>query len=713
MKRNLIYCLILYLVVIGLWGCATTARTQQAPAPQDITAITAVEIKDNMVIIRANNPFIYTIYRPGDPYKLIVDIPDTSIGGLSSRIISKSAGITEIIPSQIESPSLMTRLEMILQTPAVVEQDYRNNTLTLTLKEQAPQEMPAGLYTEQATPLESAPPIQKPLAKATEISLISFDQKMETVDLLIKGNGSMIPNIFPLDDRIIIDVPDVAINTTVPLEVVSPVTGIRSDQQENKVRLVIDMREQTNFDVTAIGDSIVIAFQRPEGERPVASSLTDMLAEDDDEPFEADMEAEGEDLDALEEGTYTGKKISLDFQDADIVPIFRLLADISGYNIVVSPEVKGRLTMKLINVPWDQALELILKTFSLGKSVQGNIIRIAPYKVFAQERQEAAKALEAGIKAEPLITKIFPVSYADVKVVEASIKKSKILTNRGSTSVDIRTSTLLVKDVESVFPEVEQILATLDTPTPQVLIEARIVEVNTAEVSELGIQWGGFILGADGLSQIGGFSGLGTGPFTGANYIVDFPSGASAGGGSGFTFGMLNPARSMGLDLQLAAFETLGKLKIISNPRIITLDNKEAKILQGKSIPVRKLTTEGTISTEFKDVTLELTVQPHIAPDDTISMILNIKKEELDPTLPSIEGVPGTDKKEAKTSVIIANGETVVIGGVYKITKSTSDEGVPGLMKIPVLGWLFKRKEVQTTTAELLIFITPRIVEQI
>jgi type IV pilus assembly protein PilQ len=262
-----------------------------------------------------------------------------------------------------------------------------------------------------------------------------------------------------------------------------------------------------------------------------------------------------------------------------------------------------------------------------------------------------------------------------------------------------------------VFPEVEKLLATLDTPTPQVMIESRIVEVNTSEIKDMGIQWGGFIDSPDALSRIGGFSGLNSGTFTGSNFIVDFPGSALAGGGSGFTFGMLNPAGSMGLDLQLSAFETLGKLKIISNPRIITLDNKEAKILQGKSIPVRKLTTEGTISTEFKDITLELTVQPHIAPYDTISMIINIKKEELDPTLPSIEGVPGTDKKEAKTSVIIANGETVVIGGVYKITKSETEEGVPGLMKIPILGWLFKSKEINTTTAELLIFITPRIVE--
>ena len=325
MKRNLIYCLILYLAVIGLWGCATTARTQQQTTePQERTTITGIEIKDNMVIIRADNPFIYTIYRPGDPYKLIVDIPDTSIGGLSSRILSKSAGVTEIIPSQIESPSLITRLEIILQTPAVVEQEYKNNTLTLALKEQAPQEMPVGLFTDKEATLESAQPEQKPLPKATDITRISFQQKVETVNLVIKGNGSMIPNIFPLDDRIVIDVPDVAMHAAIPLEVVSPVTGIRSDQQENKVRIVVDMKEQTNFDVTAIGDSIVIAFQRPEGERPAVSSLSAMRSEDSEKTFKAETEAEGEKpLAALEEGDLA-HRVNANIQGKRYPLIFRM-----------------------------------------------------------------------------------------------------------------------------------------------------------------------------------------------------------------------------------------------------------------------------------------------------------------------------------------------------------------------------------------------------
>ena len=321
--------------------------------------------------------------------------------------------------------------------------------------------------------------------------------------------------------------------------------------------------------------------------------------------------------------------------------------------------------------------------------------------------------MEAQVKAEPLETRIFRISYADVAAVEAAIKPSKILTPRGSINVDKRTSTMLVKDVASVFPEIDNLLTSLDKPTPQVMIEARIVEVNTNSEYELGIQWGINLNLTNTLGSIGGLKGvplLSTGAVTGKNYLVDFPAtGVGPLSGSGFTFGIIDPSKSIGLDMQLSAIETMGKLKVVSNPKILTVDNEKAKILQGKSIPVRKLTTEGTVSTEFKDVTMELTVTPHITPDNSISMSVEIKKEELDPTVPSVEGVPGTDKKEANTKVIIKDGETIVIGGMYKVTTNDSQSGVPGLMNIPLLGWLFKSNKTSQNTSELLIFITPRI----
>ncbi len=718
----------LFFMLFAFLGCATTNSSNTETLTKiDATVITGIEIQDNSVTVTANKPFIYTIYKPGDPYKVVIDMPDVSIGNYNKRIVSSKAGITEILPSQIESPSLIARLEILLQAPVSVEQEYKNNVLTVMFKENIPEQKNSPLVQismdEETKPELTFPEKKKLISesesllpKATEISNISFETVPNAVRVLIKGNGSLTPNVFPLEGRIVIDIPDVEMKATIPTSVVAPVRGIRYGKHDDKVRIVLDLQREAMFNVEAIGDSLTISFNR---EKLPISALK--------ETFEEEIELKEEAPETVKEEGITfnnrcqaylegRERINFDFQDQDIVPIFRLFADISGCNLFIHPEVKGRATMKFRDVPWNQALDTILKTFSLGKSIEGNIIRIAPHTVFAKESEEKAQAEEAVIKAESLETKMFPISYAEVSAVESAIKNAKILSPRGSINVDKRTSTMIVKDIPSVFPEVESLLAALDRPTPQVLIEARIVEVNTASTRDLGIQWGLNIHTTDTLMSVGGLSGvptLSSGPFTGGNYIVDFPS-KSAGplSGSGITFGILNPAKTLGLDLQLSALETAGKGKVISNPKILTVDNGKAKILQGKSIPVRKLTTEGTISTEFKDVTLELTVTPHITPDKSIGMSVEIKKEELDPTVPSVEGVPGTDKKEANTNVIIKNGETVVIGGMYKITENESRSGVPGLMKIPILGWLFKSELKETTTNELLIFITPRIVEK-
>ncbi len=730
--------LLLFVLVPALlvcWGCASTQETLKAKAP---TLITGLELRDNTVKITADNPFIYTIYKPGDPYRMVIELPDVSLGAYTKKIVYGKAGIAELIPSQTEPPALMSKLEMLLQNPSSYEQEYKNNVLTVKVKEDpAPAESEpaqnvkvtdllrekeaaikreARLGPPAATPETSLVP-QTPLQNATEISGISFEQAGSYVKVLIKGNGSMIPNIFPLDNRIVIDIPEVSLNTAIPDAVLSPVKAIRSGKYDDKVRLVLDLQEDTRFDVAAIGDSIVLTLRRP---GPEAAAI--QAAQPNPETAElpaSESETEEVKIPPVLSGSkcesyLAGKEnVNFDFQDQDIVPILRLFADISGCNLFLHPEVKGKATMKFRDVPWNQAFNTILLTFSLDKAIEGNIIRVAPSTVFTKEKEEKVRSMEAQVKAEPLETKIFRISYADVAGVEAAIKSSKILTPRGSINVDKRTSTMLVKDVAAVFPEIDNLLTSLDKPTPQVLIEARIVEVNTSSEYELGIQWGINLNLTNTLGSIGGLKGvplLSTGPVTGQNYLVDFPAkGAGPLSGSGFTFGIIDPSKSIGLDMQLSAIESMGKLKVVSNPKILTVDNEKAKILQGKSIPVRKLTTEGTVSTEFKDITMELTVTPHITPDNSISMGIEIKKEELDPTVPSIDGVPGTDKKEASTKVIIKDGETIVIGGMYKVTTNDSQTGVPGLMNIPILGWLFKSNKTSQNTSELLIFITPRI----
>jgi type IV pilus assembly protein PilQ len=689
----------------AIWGCATTSGIKESTQPEETTVITGIDLQDNSVTIKVSRPFSYTMYRPDDPYKLVVELLDVNTGAFNMKIISDKAGITEIVPYQVKSPSLLTRLEILLQMPSEAEPEYQDNELKIrlkgvakeVLKEDVPQQE-VRKVAEIKEPEPATPePAETPLPKATEITSISFERVADKLNVLIKGNGSMEPSVFNLDNRIVIDVPDIAASPPLPTEVVSPVKGIRFGKYDGKTRIVIDLKEKIDFDITTIRDSIVLALMLPIAER---------IKEEKVEVSEAREEAE-----APVQGKYPGKKISLDFQDADIVPIFRLLADISGYNIVVSPEVKGKLTMKLINVPWDQALDIILKTFSLGKSFEGNIIRIAPHTVFARESDEAVKAKEAELKAISLETKIFPISYGDVTVVEKAIKDSKMLSPRGSISTDKRTSSLTIYDVAAVFPQVENLLTTLDKPTPQVLIETRIVEISETDASDLGIQWG--IGHPTGSKPFRGT--MGPGPFTGDNFIIDLPAaGVGAGSGAGIAFGILNTTRTAGLDLQLSALETIGSSRTITNPRVVTTDNEKAVITQGISRPFPKVdVASGQISVEYKDIAITTEVTPHITPAGSINLIVLLKKEDIIDTIVISGGeVPITSKVESNTKVLIQDGETLVIGGVLKRSQRETISGLPGLMNIPIFGWLFKGKSTTEENTELMIFITPKIVEK-
>ena len=684
-----------------VYGC-TPRETVKQDAPAEtaragLPELTALEASDHRLVVSANAPFEYTVYKPSDPFKVVVELKGVTPGRHEGKIETGGTGITEARARHIKTPAEGTRIELLLDTPGDVVPEYRDGTLTLRIEEPlvaAEEAEPAFEgQAEEAAVLPADVEESPALPPAQYIEGLSMERLRDRVVVRITGDGSMIPEVFPVEDRVVIDIPGVAMRASVPEEVIKPVKGLRWGEHDGGTRIVLDLEPNTAFDVVSVGESIEVSVRSPE----LLSEVVTAGAAEAPPPSEA-PEAEA----AGGEGRYTGRKISLDFQDADIIPIFRLLADVSGKNIIVDPRVKGKITMKLINVPWDQALDLILKTHNLDKAVEGNVIRIAPVDVLTKEREEAAKKKAAERKAEPLVTKVFPISYAEVGNVKSSLEQAKILSERGSISVDERISSLIVQDIPSNMPRVEELIKTLDRPTPQVMIEARIVEVNTNASKEFGIRWGLATSTFDKRFSLGGLT----------PYTVDFPSGAGPGSGSGITFGFINATGTLSLDLEISALQTTGKLKIVSNPRVVTVDNEEAMISQGKSIPVRKLTSEGTVSTEFKDVKLELKVRPHITPDRSIILNVEAKKEELDPTIPSVEGVPGTDKKEAKTKVIIKDGETLVIGGIYKTVDNLSESGVPGMKNIPILGWLFKNEKVEDTTNELLIFITPRIIEK-
>jgi type IV pilus assembly protein PilQ len=418
------------------------------------------------------------------------------------------------------------------------------------------------------------------------------------------------------------------------------------------------------------------------------------------------------------------KPITLDLQDADMINVLRLLSEISGENIIASDEVKGNITLRLRNVPWDQALDTILRTKGYSRVRQNNIIRIAPASVIQEERKAELERRELKAKAEPTAIKLVTVNYAIAADIKLQLEP--LMTERGSVQTDERTNTLIVEDVLSNIDRLVLLTRKLDKQTPQVLIEARIVEANSNELQELGIQWGGVgqMTANEGnptglqfpgdVTVSGAASDQGTltqGTYSPAQYAVNLPAaiGSGSGGGLGFIFG--SAGGSQLLALRLTAMEERGTGRIISSPRITTLDNKTAKIAQGLDIPISVVSASGT-NTKFVPANLELEVTPHVTNDGSILMQVKTEKNEADFSRTGAQGDPTILKKFAETEVLVADGDTTVIGGIYTRTTSETYAGVPFFSDIPVIGWLFKKRQKTDKRAELLIFITPRIVNR-
>ncbi len=424
-------------------------------------------------------------------------------------------------------------------------------------------------------------------------------------------------------------------------------------------------------------------------------------------------------IDILEEGgfderkAYEGRRISLDFKDADIGNILRLIAEVSDLNVIAGDEVDGKVTIRLVDVPWDQALDVILLTKGLGFVRVGSVLRIAPIETLKIEREARLQERRAKEKLEDLVVKLQPVNYADVKEVSKLIER--ILSPRGSVNVDTRTSTLIIKDIPSVIHEATALLKAIDTQTPQVLIEAKIVEASLNFSRSLGAVWG---LGyrPNGSRGGGGDVHLGDGS---VGDIINLPdavqtnnfitSNPVAGALNGLlTLGLLGADEHLQLDLQLQAAEENRKGKVISSPRVVTLDNREAVIKQGVAIKFVEV-TDDKITTSFVDAVLELKVTPHITANKSI--IMKIKVSRNAPQLSAATGeVVGIDKNEATTEALVRDGETMVLGGIYVVENGHNRNKVPFLADIPLLGAAFRSSTIADERRELLIFVTPRIV---
>jgi len=411
---------------------------------------------------------------------------------------------------------------------------------------------------------------------------------------------------------------------------------------------------------------------------------------------------------------YSGEKLSLNFQDIDVRSVLQLIADFTNLNLVASDTVQGGITLRLQNVPWDQALDLVLKTKGLDKRKVGNVLLVAPAdEIAARERQELESQKQIADLA-PLRRELLQVNYAkaaDIAKLFQSVTGAEAKADeRGSITVDERTNNIIAYQTQDRLDELRRIVAQLDIPVRQVMIEARIVEANVDYDKSLGVRWGGSIQnkgnwntsgisnGADGSSTIGTPGSTSTNsPF------VDLGAVNNTSG-----IGIAFITDNVLLDLELTAMEKTGNGEIVSQPKVVTSDKETAKILKGTEIPYQEASSSGATSVSFKEASLSLEVTPQITPDNRIIMEVKVTKDEPD-YLNKVQDVPPIKKNEVNAKVLVNDGETIVIGGVFSNTQSKVVDKVPFLGDVPYLGRLFRRDVVSEKKSELLVFLTPRI----
>lgn len=593
-------------------------------------------------------------------------------------------------------------------TPKVIEEDVLPTTTQMAESQPSAQSSPSGAPGSAAL---------------NTVESIGFEVKEGVGIVTIKTSAPVTYEELPKEEKKLnISLQDVFLPEELQVsrnvnDFDSPVNFISSFRDPviaRKVIIVVELKEDAPVEVKQEGNFITVNVGTPKGEE----ELTEGLQPVPEGPLYAfDFRIT---TTPGAKKAYRGQLVSFDFKDADVRDVLKILADISGFNFIVSKDVKGTVTLKLSNVPWDLALDIVLEDAILGAVVEGNVIKVAPLKTIQAKQSAIQAAARSQEQLEPLITRQIFINYATAD--ELTPLADPLLSPRGDIKVDTRTNSLLVTDTAIRVKQIEELVKSLDTRTPQVLIEARVVQATLDFTRQLGVQWGAnYLASAATGNPTGAFfpSSVQTGgvvpgnppPFgnIGNNFLVDLPAavGTGSGGAIGIILGSLTGA--FDLDIRLSALENRGDGRVLSSPRILTLNNNPARIEQGVSIPFLSVSAAGT-QTQFVDANLTLEVTPQVTNDNRVLMDIKVTDNRPDPTLTGAGGQPSIRRNEAESQVIAADGETIVIGGIYTKETSESLRGIPWFSRIPLLGWLFRNTDTRDQRRELLIFITPRIV---
>ncbi|MEJ6819178.1 MULTISPECIES: type IV pilus secretin PilQ [unclassified Pseudomonas] len=629
-------------------------------------------------------------YTTESPARIAVDLP-----GVASQLASKNfdLGSGNARTATVVEAKDRTRLIVSLTQLAPYNTRVEGNTLYVVVGQGAPVAAPRPAAAVPRATTVAAAPAKAFVAKSRAIRGVDFQRGTA-------GEGN-----------VVIDLSDPTIAPDIQEHDGKIILSFARTQLPEKLRVRLDVKDFATpvqfVNAGVSGDRTVVTVE-PGGTYEYSTFQTDNKLTVSVRPMTVD------DLQKrnADRNSYVGEKLSLNFQDIDVRSVLQLIADFTNLNLVASDTVQGGITLRLQNVPWDQALDLVLKTKGLDKRKIGNVLLVAPAdEIAARERQELESQKQIAELA-PLRRELLQVNYAkaaDIAKLFQSVTSAEAkVDERGSITVDERTNNIIAYQTQDRLDELRRIVAQLDIPVRQVMIEARIVEANVDYDKSLGVRWGGSIQNKGNWNTSGVSNGnsttIGTPGSTSTNSpFVDM---GTVGNTSGIGIAFITD--NVLLDLELTAMEKTGNGEIVSQPKVVTSDKETAKILKGTEIPYQEASSSGATSVSFKEASLSLEVTPQITPDNRIIMEVKVTKDEPD-YLNKVQDVPPIKKNEVNAKVLVNDGETIVIGGVFSNTQSKVVDKVPFLGDVPYLGRLFRRDVVSEKKSELLVFLTPRI----
>ena len=699
-----------WLVLAGVLGTfAGTAWAADQPALQaiDVQPLPGQQLQITLRLSGpAPQPLSFTI---DNPARISFDLPNTTLALASRRIDVHASGLDTILAAETKG-----RTRLVLNLDKLVPYDTRveGNSIIVMLGGSAARAS-AGAAPSGAVAAGGGGGVR-------ELRAIDFRRSTDGAGRVIVrlSDPHMHVNLHQIGDQVVVDFSDASVPTNLMR---------RYDASDFGTPI-------RGFDVTRVGNGSRISI--------TASGDYEQLAYQSDDQYVVEIAPRRKAANAQEERpVYTGERLTLNFQDIETRAVLQLLADASGQNIVVSDSVSGNVTLRLQNVPWDQALDIVLRTKGLDKRRQDNVIIVAPQAELASREKAELAARKDVQELAPLRSEYLQVNYAKAQDMAALIKTqtNSLLSARGSVAVDERTNTLLLQDTAERLADVRRLVATLDIPVRQVLIEARIVIVNNDFERSLGARFGLSNYqkyGSTGLVTTSGTAAgtdqalgsaltnlAGSPPGNPTIYPISVPTGSAASNRYNVNLPVTSAAGTIALgilgnnfivDLELSAAQAETQANIISSPRVITANQKEAIIEQGVEIPYQQSASSGATTIQFKKAVLSLKVKPQITPDNRIILDLDVKDDAVGTVVVTSGGVnvPSIDTREITTQVLVNDGQTVVLGGILSTTQREDDTKVPYLGDIPVLGHLFKNTIHKDDKDELMIFITPKIVRE-